>query len=139
MEIQTNKTSLKDKREQGNYRKVTVAYVELLMKVIETSPLDFGYEFGRWSTNRLATYLAQETGIQLSGEQVRRILKQKKYVYLWARSRRAESSVRRTRAAKYSLEDKQNPTKREAFKEKLLAYLADWRRLPREASGLVLG
>lgn len=105
-----NLESLKDKREQGNYRKATVAYVELLMKVIETSPLDFGYEFGRWSTNRLATYLAQETGIQLSGEQVRRILKQKKYAYLWA---------------KYSLEDKQNPTKRLAFKEKLLGYLAD--------------
>lgn len=101
--------SFKDKRQQGNYHKATAAYVELLMQVIESSPKDWGYEFGRWSTNRLATYLAQKTGIQLSGEQVRRILKQKKYVYLWA---------------KYSLEDKQNRTKREAFKEKLLGYLA---------------
>lgn len=75
-----NIESLKDKREQGNYRKATVGYIDLLMKVIETSPLDLGYEFGRWSTSRLATYLAQATGIQLSGEQVRRILKQKKYV-----------------------------------------------------------
>ncbi|MBD2529868.1 transposase [Nostoc flagelliforme FACHB-838] len=36
-------------------------------------------------------------------------VKQKKYVYLWA---------------KYSLEDKQDPTKMEAFKEKLQGYLS---------------
>ena len=63
------------------------------METIEKSPEDLGYEFGRWTTARLATYLAQETGIELSGEQVRRILQQKKYAYLWA---------------KYSLEDKQD-------------------------------
>lgn len=34
-----------------------------------------GYEFGRWTGERLATYLAQKTGIQLTGTQVRRILK----------------------------------------------------------------
>ncbi len=67
-----------------------------------------GYEFGRWTTARLATYLAGATGIQLSGEQVRRILQKKKYVYLWA---------------KYSLEDKQDQDKREAYKEKLQGYL----------------
>ena len=104
-----NVETLKDGREKGNHRKATVAYVELLMAVIEKDPKEIGYEFGRWSANRLATYLAQETGIKLSGEQVRRILRQKKYVYLWA---------------KYSLESKQNPTKREAFKEKLQGYLA---------------
>ena len=59
------------------------------------------------STTR-ATYLASKTGIELSGEQVRRILPKKKYVYLWA---------------KYSLESKQDPEKREAFKEKLQGYL----------------
>ncbi|MHC5730343.1 MAG: IS630 family transposase, partial [Nostoc sp.] len=40
--------------------------------------------------------------------QVGRILERKKYVYLWA---------------KYSLEDKQNPETRKAFKEKLSEYL----------------
>ena len=63
---------------------------------------------GRWTGERLATYLAQETGITLTGTQVRRILKQKKYAYHWA---------------KYTLEDKQDPIKREAFKEKLAGYL----------------
>ena len=64
---------------------------------------------------RLATYLAEQTGIELSSSQVRRILKEKKYVYLWA---------------KYSLEDKQNPKKREAFKEKLKGYLEASEREP---------
>ena len=56
----------------------------------------------------MSTYLAQGTGIELTGSQVRKILKQKKYVYLWA---------------KYSLEDKQNPLKRSEFKQKLAQYL----------------
>ena len=64
-----------------------------------------------------ATYLAKETGIELSGEQVRRILHKKKYVYLWA---------------KYTLEDKQDKNKREAFKEKLSGYLDASTALPQK-------
>jgi transposase len=52
--------------------------------------------------------VAEQTGIELSGKQVRRILEQKKYAYLWA---------------KYTLEDKQGPKNRKAFKEKLEGYL----------------
>ncbi|AUB39388.1 Transposase [Nostoc flagelliforme CCNUN1] len=70
------------------------------METIEKEPIELGYEFGRWSTARLATYLGEITGIDLSGEQVRRILLKKKYAYLWA---------------KYTLEDKQDLTKRQAF------------------------
>ncbi|MBD0263343.1 MAG: IS630 family transposase [Tolypothrix sp. Co-bin9] len=100
--------SLHDERAKGNHQKVTEEYIELLMQVIEKEPSELGYEFGRWSTARLATYLAQVTGIELSGEQVRRILEKKKYAYLWA---------------KYSLEDKQDIKNREAFKAKLDGYL----------------
>ena len=110
-----NLDSLRDRREQGNFRKATVEYIQLLMDVVEKQPSELGYEFGRWTGERLATYLAQLTGIELSGTQIRRILKQKKYAYLWARVRRTEYSARRLRAAKYSLEDKQDPHKREAF------------------------
>ncbi|MBD2014952.1 IS630 family transposase, partial [Microcoleus sp. FACHB-53] len=78
------------------------------LETIEKEPSELGYEFGRWTGERLATYLAVQTGIELSGSQVRKILKQKKYVYLWA---------------KYSLEDKQNPLKRSEFKQKLAQYL----------------
>ena len=101
--------SLQDKRHQGKYRKATSAYIELLLETIEKAPEELGYEFGRWTGERLATYLALKTGIKLSGSQIRKILKRKKYVYLWA---------------KYSLEAKQNPEERAEFSQKLREYLA---------------
>ncbi|MEH1908554.1 IS630 family transposase [Nostoc sp.] len=103
-----NIESLKDKRANGNNSKTTDEYVQLLMETIEKLPTELGYEFGRWTAARLATYLGEKTGIKLSGEQIRRILLKKKYVYLWA---------------KYSLEDKQDLSKRAAFKQKLEGYL----------------
>ena len=48
-------------------------------------------------------------GIELSSSQVRRILKRKKYSYVWA---------------KYDLGDKQNPIERALFQERLSKYLA---------------
>jgi transposase len=100
--------SLIDERMKGNYQKATDQYVDLLLEVVEKEPQELGYEFGRWTAQRLATYLEKETGIDLSGSQVRRILKTKKYVFLWA---------------KYSLEEKQDSEKRDLFKAKLDDYL----------------
>ena len=103
-----NLESLKDERMKGNHKKVTDKYIEILLKTIDKESDKLGYDFGRWTAQRLATYLEKITGIQLSGSQVRRILEQKKYVYLWA---------------KYSLEVKINPEKRKAFKKKIEEYL----------------
>jgi transposase len=103
---------------KGNYRKATEKYINLLLETIEVEPEKYGYEFGRWTTARLALYLGEKTGIELSGTQVRRILKSKKYVYLWA---------------KYSLEDKQNTVKRGLFKDKLAEYL----RIKKESPDLL--
>ncbi|EDX74504.1 hypothetical protein MC7420_4028 [Coleofasciculus chthonoplastes PCC 7420] len=100
--------SLRDKRMSGNHQKSTDKYIDILLETIEKSPEEFGYEFGRWTTQRLAKYLEEKTGIHLSGSQVRRILQRKKYAYLWT---------------KYSLEAKRNAKKREAFKEKIEAYI----------------
>jgi transposase len=100
--------TLRDGREKGNFQKATEEYITLLMETIEKEPSDLGYEFGRWTAARLATYLSEQTGIQLSGEQVRRILQKKKYAYLWAKS---------------SLEDKQDKELRKVFQEKLQEYL----------------
>jgi hypothetical protein len=93
---------------KGNNKKVTDECIEILLTTIETEPKELGYEFGRWTAARLATYLEIVTGIKLSGSQVRRILKAKKYVYLWA---------------KYSLESQRNEVKRDAFKQKIQEYL----------------
>ena len=125
-----NLETLHNKREYEHYRKATSEYIELLLKTVESQPSDNGYEFGRWTAERLATYLTEKTGIELSSSQVRRILKRKKYSYIWARSRRAEYSVRRTRAAKYDLGDKQDPIERALFQERLTKYLAVARDYP---------
>jgi transposase len=110
-----NLDSFLDGRREGNFRKVTQEYEDLLLEVIEKEPAEYGYEFGRWTAARLAIYLEEATGIKLSGSQVRRRLERKKYAYLWA---------------KYSLEDKQNPEKRKVFKEKLSEYLKLTRENP---------
>jgi transposase len=104
----SNLESLTDERMKGNYHKATEQYINLLLEIIEKEPQEFGYEFGSWTAQRLASHLEKETGIKMSGSQIRRILKSKKYVYLWA---------------KYSLEDRQDPEKRKLFKEKLDEYL----------------
>ncbi len=75
--------SLHNKREYEHYRKATTEYIELLLKTVERTPSDLGYEFGKWTAERLATYLTEVTGIKLSSSQVRRILKRKKYSYIW--------------------------------------------------------
>ena len=103
-----NLESLIDESLKGNHKKVTDKYLEILLETIEKAPQELGYDFGRWTAQRLATYLEESTGIKLSVGQVRRILKQKKYVYIWA---------------KCSLESKRNPEKRTAFKIKIAEYL----------------
>lgn len=101
--------SLEDGRRKREYRKANQVYVDKLLETVEKEPSELGYEFGRWTAERLSTYLEKETGLKLSGSQVRKILKRKKYAYLWA---------------KYSLEDKQNTEKRKEFQEKFQNYLS---------------
>jgi len=103
-----NLESLIDERMKGNHKKATDNYIKILLETIEIEPQELGYDLGRWTAQRLATYLEKSTEIKLIGGQVRRILKQKKYVYLWA---------------KYSLESKINPEKRTEFKIKIVEYL----------------
>ncbi len=107
--------SLHNKPEQESHRKATPEYIQQLLEIVDT-PQELGYEFGRWTGERLATYLAKTTGIELSCSQVRRILKRKKYSYIWA---------------KYSLEDKQDPAKRAEFREMVAKYLAITKQYPK--------
>ena len=48
--------SLHNKREYEHDRKATPEYIELLLKTVERSPSELGYEFGRWTAERLAIY-----------------------------------------------------------------------------------
>ncbi|GAX46367.1 hypothetical protein NIES4075_73910 [Tolypothrix sp. NIES-4075] len=110
-----NLETLHNKREYQNNRKATPEYIELLLKTVDREPSDLGYEFGRWTAERLATYLTEQTGIGLSSSQVRRILNRKKYSYIWG---------------KYDLKDKQDPLIRAEFQEKLAHYLTIAREQP---------
>ena len=62
---------------EGNSKKATDEYITLLLKTVDQDPSDLGYDLGRWTAQRLATYLENHTGIKLSSSQVRRILTQK--------------------------------------------------------------
>jgi transposase len=55
-----NLESFLDGRREGNFRKVTKEYEDLLLKVIEKEPEEYGYEFGRWTAARLATFINPE-------------------------------------------------------------------------------
>jgi transposase len=72
-----NLESFLDGRRKGNFRKVTKEYEDLLLEIIEKEPAEYGYEFGRWTAAKCATYLESATGIKLSGSQVGRILAKK--------------------------------------------------------------
>ena len=52
-----NLESLKDEKMKGNHHKATEKYIEILLETIDKDPQELGYEFGRWSAKRLATYL----------------------------------------------------------------------------------
>ena len=61
-----NLESLIDERMKGNHKKVTDKYLEILLETIEKAPQELGYDFGRWTAQRLATYLEESTGIKLN-------------------------------------------------------------------------
>ncbi|WP_009634537.1 helix-turn-helix domain-containing protein [Synechocystis sp. PCC 7509] len=77
-----NLESLEDKRQKGNHRKATKKYIELLLEVVERPPQELGYEFGKWTGERLSIYLQQQTGIKLNSKQISRILQKKLRLHL---------------------------------------------------------
>lgn len=65
----------------GRPSQATEAYWQALDEVLERNPQDLGYIFSIWTTERLAQHLAEVTGIQLSSERLRVLMKQQGYVY----------------------------------------------------------
>jgi hypothetical protein len=49
-----NLESLKDKRGKGNHREVTNEYIDLLLIVIGKDASEMGYEFGKWTSEKLS-------------------------------------------------------------------------------------
>lgn len=65
---------LKDAPRPGTTPRVTPNYRAQLVAAVRQRPRSLGQPFSLWTCQRLADYLAQETGIRVSDESVRRYL-----------------------------------------------------------------
>jgi transposase len=68
------------RRAPGRERRVTVAWETELVRVIELDPHEVGEDTANWTTERLAEYLGQQTGVEVTEETVRVYLHAHDYV-----------------------------------------------------------
>lgn len=66
---------LSDAPRPGAPGKCTVAYREQLVECVRRRPRSLGLPYSLWTLQRLADHLAEQTGLRLSDETVRRALK----------------------------------------------------------------
>jgi len=66
---------LKDRPMPGAPSKVTKAYEEQLLLVVRRRPRNLEQPYSMWTLQRLADYMAEQTGIRASYETVRQVLK----------------------------------------------------------------
>ena len=64
-----------DRPRPGRPRIVTAEYERELIRIAKTRPADLGLPFTKWSTARLAEYMAERTGIRITARQVENYLK----------------------------------------------------------------
>ncbi len=67
---------LADAPRPGATAKITLAYQERLLQLVRQRPRSLGLPYSLWTNQRLADVLAEETGIRVSDETVRRALAQ---------------------------------------------------------------
>jgi transposase len=68
---------LLDRPRPGRPPKVTCELAHHLDRLVDHDPLQYGSSHSQWSCQELATVLARQTGVQLSRESVRDVLKKK--------------------------------------------------------------
>jgi transposase len=66
---------LKDRPMPGAPPKVTPAYRERLLQVVRQRPRGLGQPYSLWTLQRLADYMAEQTGLRVSYATVRQVLK----------------------------------------------------------------
>lgn len=72
---------LKDAPRPGRSTTVTETYRKQLLEVVRRRPRSLGLEYSMWTLRRLADYLAEETGLRVSFETVRRELAKEDIVF----------------------------------------------------------
>jgi transposase len=65
---------LQDRPRPGAAPKITKEFEEQLLEAVRHRPRSLGQPYSMWTLQRLATYLAAQTGIQVSDEPIRRLL-----------------------------------------------------------------
>jgi transposase len=65
---------LKDRPMPGAPGRVTSTYREQLLAVVRRRPRSLGQPYSLWTLQRLADYMAEQTGLRVSYETVRRVL-----------------------------------------------------------------
>jgi putative transposase len=68
---------LRDRPRSGRPPKVTCELEQHLNRLVDQDPLQHGSLHSQWSCQELAVVLARQTGIQLSRERVREVLKKR--------------------------------------------------------------
>src|ERR687885_1856769 len=66
---------LRDRPRSGRPPKVTCELAQHLQHLVDQDPLQHGSTYSQWSCQELATVLARQTGVHLSRESVREVLK----------------------------------------------------------------
>ena len=66
---------LKDEPRAGSPAKVTETYQQELIEAVRRRPRSLGIPYSMWTLRRLADYMAEETGLRVSYETVRRELR----------------------------------------------------------------
>jgi transposase len=66
---------LKDEPREGSPAKVTEAYHKQLIEAVRRRPRSLSLPYSMWTLRRLADYMAEETGLRVSYETVRRELR----------------------------------------------------------------
>ena len=69
---------LRDRPRPGRPPTVTCALAHHLARLVDQDPLPHGSSHSQWSCQELATVLARQTGLQLSRESVRAVLKKRR-------------------------------------------------------------
>jgi transposase len=72
---------LKDDPRPGRSTIVTEEYRKQLLEVVRRRPRSLGLEYSMWTLQRLSEYLAEESGIRISHETVRRELAKEGIVF----------------------------------------------------------
>ena len=72
---------LKDAPRPGRSVVVTEEYRKRLLEVVRRRPRSLGLEYSMWTLQRLSDYLAEETGVRISDETVRRELAKENIVF----------------------------------------------------------